>query len=103
VARLQITDRAAHSRPNIDLGIERGKEGSRFPLVEVADAEEESELPDYPKDPQFKKMFGPRGVLHCLADGEGGQEITDTGPLTKKRMETIDEEITERALAWMEK
>jgi arylsulfatase A-like enzyme len=48
-------------------------------------------------------MFGPRGVLHCLADGEGGQEITDTGPLTKKRMETIDEEITERALAWMEK
>jgi arylsulfatase A-like enzyme len=66
-------------------------------------AEEEPELPDYPKDPEFKKMFGPRGVLHCLADGEGGQKITDTGPLTKKRMETIDEEITERALAWMEK
>ena len=66
-------------------------------------AEEEPELPDYPKDPEFKKRFGPRGVLHCLADGKGGQTITDTGPLTKKRMETIDEEITERALAWMEK
>jgi arylsulfatase A-like enzyme len=66
-------------------------------------AEEEPELPDYPKDPAFKKAFGPRGVLHCLADGKGGQEIKDTGPLTKKRMETIDEEITDRALAWMEK
>ena len=66
-------------------------------------AEEEPELPDYPKDPAFKKKFGPRGVLHCLADGKGGQTIKDTGPLTKKRMETIDEEITEGALAWMEK
>ena len=66
-------------------------------------AEEEPELPDYPKDPAFKKKFGPRGVLHCLADGKGGQTITDTGPLTKKRMETIDEEITAGALAWMEK
>ena len=66
-------------------------------------AEEEPELPDYPKDPEFKKKFGPRGVLHCLADGKGGQTITDTGPLTKKRMETIDEEITAGALAWMEK
>ena len=59
-------------------------------------AEEEPELPDYPKDPEFKKKFGPRGVLHCLADGKGGQTIKDTGPLTKKRMETIDEEITAR-------
>jgi arylsulfatase len=66
-------------------------------------AEEEPELPDYPKDPEFKKRFGPRGVLHCLADGKGGQTIKDTGPLTKKRMETIDEEITDAALAWMEK
>src|SRR6478672_4560519 len=65
-------------------------------------AEEEPELPDYPKDPAFKKMFGPRGVLHCKADGKGGQTIEDTGPLTKKRMETIDEEITDRAMAWME-
>ena len=66
-------------------------------------AEEEPELPDYPKDPEFKKKFGPRGVLNCVADGKGGQTIEDTGPLTKKRMETIDEEVTERALAWMEK
>jgi arylsulfatase len=66
-------------------------------------AEEEPELPDYPKDPAFKKKFGPRGVLHCLSDGKGGQKITDTGPLTIKRMETIDEEITDRAIAWMEK
>jgi arylsulfatase len=58
-------------------------------------AEEEPELPDYPsaKDfPEFKKKFGPRGVLHCWADGKGGQKITDTGPLTKKRMETVDDE-----------
>ena len=66
-------------------------------------AEEEPELPDYPKDPEFKKKFGPRGVLHCLADGKGGQTIKDTGPLTKKRMETVDEEITSAALGWMEK
>src|SRR5208282_3304135 len=66
-------------------------------------AEEEPELADYPKDTAFKKMFGPRGVLHCKSDGKGGQTIEDTGPLTKKRMETIDEEITDRALAWMEK
>ncbi|HWI68026.1 MAG TPA: arylsulfatase [Nitrospiraceae bacterium] len=66
-------------------------------------AEEEPELPDYPKDPKFKKMFGPRGVLHCKSDGKGGQTIEDTGPLTKKRMETIDEEITAAALGWMER
>jgi arylsulfatase len=65
-------------------------------------AEEEPELPDYPRDPEFKKRFGPRGVLHCKADGKGGQTIEDTGPLTKKRMETIDEEITDKAIAWME-
>ena len=78
-------------------------------------AEEEPELPDYPKDPKFKEMFGPRGVLHCVATDKddateqprwgriGKQEITDTGPLTKKRMETVDEEITAHALDWMEK
>jgi arylsulfatase A-like enzyme len=66
-------------------------------------AEEEPELPDYPKDPAFKQKFGPRGVLHCTSDGKGGQKIVDTGPLTIKRMETIDEEITERAIGWMEK
>ena len=66
-------------------------------------AEEEPELPDYPKDPAFKEKFGPRGVLHCFGDGKGGQTVKDTGPLTRKRMETIDEEITAAALGWMEK
>ena len=59
-------------------------------------AEEEPEHPDYPKAedfPEFRKRFGPRGVLHCWADGKGGQRIEDTGPLTKKRMETIDDEV----------
>ncbi len=61
-------------------------------------AEEEPENEDYPGDmvlangKTFKQVFGPRGVLHCTADGKGGQTIKDTGPLTKKRMETIDEE-----------
>jgi len=55
-------------------------------------AEEAPENMDYPKDPEFRKKFGPRGVLKCKADGKGGQTIEDTGPLTKKRMETIDDE-----------
>jgi len=61
-------------------------------------AEEEPEHPDYPKNPEFRKKFGPRGVIHSYADGR----IEDTGPLTKKRMETIDEEITNRTLEFME-
>jgi arylsulfatase len=55
-------------------------------------AEEEPENRDYPKNPEFRKKFGPRGVLKCKADGQGGQSCQDTGPLTKKRMETVDEE-----------
>jgi arylsulfatase len=51
-------------------------------------ASEEPENRDYPKNPEFKKKFGPRGVIKATADGK----ITDTGPLTKKRMETIDDE-----------
>ncbi len=78
-------------------------------------AEEEPELPDYPKMPWFKEQFGPRGVLHCWATDKddatvdprwgrvGKQKVEDTGPLTKKRMETVDEEITAAALDWMEK
>jgi arylsulfatase A-like enzyme len=66
-------------------------------------AEEEPENPDYPKDPEFKKKFGPRGVLHCWAKPDGKQKIEDTGPLTKKRMETVDEEFLEASLAFMEK
>ena len=65
-------------------------------------AEEEPEDPDYPKNPEFKKKFGPRGVLHCKADGKGGQTVVDTGPLTKKRMETIDDEVAERALQFID-
>jgi arylsulfatase len=73
-------------------------------------AEEEPEHPDYPKNPAFKKRFGPRGVLKCKATNRddptvdprfgkvGRQTIKDTGPLTRKRMETIDEEITAGAL-----
>ncbi len=65
-------------------------------------AEEEPELPDYP-DPQefpnFAKRFGPRGVLHTFADGR----IEDTGPLTKKRMETIDDDIADRSVDYLKK
>ncbi len=78
-------------------------------------AEEEPENPDYPKNPQFKAVFGPRGVLHCYATatndptvdprfGEVGKQIIeDTGPLTRKRMETVDEEFTASALQFMDK
>src|SRR5512139_2071391 len=62
-------------------------------------AEEEPEDPDYPKDPEFKKRYGPRGVIHSFADGR----IEDTGPLTRKRMETIDEEVTAKALDFMDR
>jgi len=62
-------------------------------------AEEEPEHTDYPKDPAFKKQFGPRGVIHSYADGR----IEDTGPLTKKRMETIDEEVNAKAIDFMER
>jgi arylsulfatase len=62
-------------------------------------AEEEPEQADYPQSPEFKKKFGPRGVIHSTADGK----IEDTGPLTRKRMETIDEEVTAASLDFMER
>jgi arylsulfatase len=65
-------------------------------------AEEEPELPDYPKAseyPNFRKRFGPRGVIHSYADGR----IEDTGPLTKKRMEIVDDETLAAALKFIEK
>ena len=61
-------------------------------------AEEEPEHRDYPKDPAFRKQYGPRGVLHSFADGR----IIDTGPLTKKRMETIDDDVATRSAAFIE-
>jgi arylsulfatase len=62
-------------------------------------AEEEPEHPDYPKDPKFRKQFGPRGVIHSFAGGK----IVDTGPLTKARMVNIDDEITAKATDFMER
>lgn len=62
-------------------------------------AEEEPESEFYPKDPEFRKKFGPRGVLKATADGK----IEDTGPLTRKRMENVDREFMDASLAFMEK
>jgi arylsulfatase A-like enzyme len=61
-------------------------------------AEEEPEGYFYPKDPEFRQNYGPRGVLHTWADGR----VEDTGPLTSKRMETIDEEIHGHATRFIE-
>ncbi len=78
-------------------------------------AEEEPELPDYPKDPAYLAKFGPRGVLRCMANERddpivqarfgkiGKQTIEDTGPLTKKRMETIDDETSAAAIDYMKR
>jgi arylsulfatase len=78
-------------------------------------AEEEPEDPKYPIDPRFKEMFGPRGVLKCTATNiddpteqprwgrVGKQKIEDTGPLTKKRMETVDGEFLEAALSFIDR
>ncbi|MBL8127170.1 MAG: arylsulfatase [Chloroflexia bacterium] len=63
-------------------------------------AEEEPEHPDYPSAedfPNFRANYGPRGVLHTWANADGTQRIEDTGPLTRKRMETIDDEALEHA------
>jgi arylsulfatase A-like enzyme len=61
-------------------------------------AEEAPEDPDYPKDPRFHKIFGPRGVIHSYADGK----IEDSGPLTVKRMETVDEEFLGASLKFID-
>jgi arylsulfatase A-like enzyme len=62
-------------------------------------AEEQPEDPDYPKSPAFRKAFGPRGVIHSYADGK----IEDSGPLTRKRMETVDEEFLAGSLKFIDK
>ncbi len=78
-------------------------------------AEEEPEYTDYPKDPNFLKKFGPRGVLKCKASDKddptadekfgrvGKQVIENTGPLTRKRMETVDEEFLAAAMDFMDR
>jgi arylsulfatase A-like enzyme len=78
-------------------------------------AEEDPEDPDYPKDPRFTEMYGPRGVLHCWATDQddpteqprwgriGKQRIEDTGALTRKRMETCDDEFVAAAKHWITK
>ena len=69
-------------------------------------ADEEPELPDYPnpKDfPNFRERYGPRGVLKCRVTKSGKHTIEDTGPLTKKRMETIDDEIIDGALDFIKR
>jgi|APTNR8051073442_1049403.scaffolds.fasta_scaffold08991_2 arylsulfatase len=66
-------------------------------------AEEEPENEDYPRNPEFRKKFGPRGVLHSWANTDGTQRIEDTGPLTRKRMETIDDESSDAAIRFIQK
>jgi arylsulfatase len=78
-------------------------------------AEQEPENEDYPKDPNFRKKFGPRGVLKCKATDKddaavdeafgrvGKQVIDNTGPLDTKRMETVDEEFIASALDFMDR
>ncbi|HEU0125307.1 MAG TPA: arylsulfatase [Flavobacterium sp.] len=78
-------------------------------------AEEEPELPDYPKEPEYLKKFGPRGVLKCTATNVddattdprfgrvGKQKIEDTGALTKKRMETVDDETSAAAIDFIKR
>lgn len=78
-------------------------------------AEEEPELPDYPKDPAYLAKFGPRGVLKCVATSTddntvdprfgkvGKQKIEDTGALTKKRMETVDDETSAAAIDFIKR
>lgn len=69
-------------------------------------AEEEPELRDYPTEkdfPDFRKKYGPRGVLHCWANPDGTQRIENTGPLTKKRMETVDDEFLDATIDFIKR
>ena len=78
-------------------------------------AEEEPEHPDYPKDPKFRARFGPRGVLKCVATTTddptvdprfgrvGRQRIEDTGPLTRRRMQTIDDDTCNAAVDFIQR
>jgi len=77
-----------------------------FGFLYHLNAMEEPELPDYPPAsdyPNFLKNFGPRGVLDCKANADGTQSIKDTGPLGKKRMETIDDEVIAKTVDFIER
>jgi arylsulfatase A-like enzyme len=65
-------------------------------------ADQEPECEDYPKNPEFRKKFGPRGMLHCWANPDGTQKIEDTGPLSTKRMETVDGEFLDASLKFID-
>lgn len=65
-------------------------------------AEDEPEHPDYFKDPEMRKRYATRGVIRSWANPDGTQRIESTGPLNKKRMETVDEEVTREAIRFME-
>jgi arylsulfatase len=66
-------------------------------------AEQEPECPDYPKNPEFRKKYGPRGVLHSWSNPDGTQKIENTGPLDTTRMQTIDEEFLDASLTFIDK
>jgi arylsulfatase len=66
-------------------------------------AEEAPEHPNYPKRPEFRDKFGPRGVIHSWANADGTQRVEDTGPLTKKRMETVDQEFLNATLDFIDR
>jgi arylsulfatase A-like enzyme len=66
-------------------------------------AEEEPENADYPRNPEFRQRFGPRGVIRSFANADGTQRIENTGPLTRKRMETVDDEFLAAAMDFMDR
>lgn len=72
--------------------------GEFYGFLYHLNAMQEPEDSDYPADPDVLKKYGPRGFLHSFADGD----ITDTGPLTIERMETVDLDVTQRAMTFMD-
>lgn len=64
---------------------------------------EEPEQADYPKNEEFIKKYGPRGVIESFADGKGGQRVKDTGPLTREKMKTFDDELVRRTKDFMKR
>jgi arylsulfatase len=92
--RLLTADSSLAVRSSVSLGPVVQQAQAQIPAL---NADEEPEQRTYPRDPEFRKRFGPRGVIKASADGR----IEDTGPLTKKRMETIDDETSAAAMDFM--